>query len=93
VAEGASAGADAGTLHVSGPALQLVKSEDGTVTYAQHAPRGTRTTTPGSLEWTIRWTAPAANTTVRFDIAANASNDDDSPLDDYIYVKSVRIPN
>jgi hypothetical protein len=41
--------------------------------------------------WTIEWTAPAGATApVQFNVAANASNNDDSPLGDYIYLKSVR---
>jgi hypothetical protein len=39
----------------------------------------------------MEWTAPAAAAgVVQFNVAANASNNDDSPLGDYIYVKTVR---
>lgn len=88
VAEGPSAGADAGKLDIPGPALQLVKSGDGKVTYVQHTPGGTRTKTPGTLAWTFRWTAPPQPVPVRFDVAANASNNDESPIDDFIYTAS-----
>jgi hypothetical protein len=37
------------------------------------------------------WTAPSADAgPVQFNVAANASNNDDSPLGDYIYTKMVR---
>jgi len=39
----------------------------------------------------MNWPAPAAAAgPVQFNVAANASNNDDSPLGDYIYVKAVR---
>jgi hypothetical protein len=39
----------------------------------------------------MEWTAPGASAgAVQFNVAANASNNDDSPLGDYIYVKTVR---
>jgi hypothetical protein len=91
VAEGPSAGADAGRLHASTPGLQLIKGHGGKVTYVQHTPEGTRTGTPGSIAWTFRWTAPSESVPVRFDVAANASNNDESPLDDFVYARSVTV--
>jgi hypothetical protein len=88
VADGPAAGTDAGKLEISEPSLQLVKSEDGKVTYVQHTPEGTRTPAPGSLKWTFHWTAPERPVAVRFDVAANASNNDESPMDDFIYTRS-----
>jgi len=45
----------------------------------------------GANRWTVEWTAPSLATgPVQFNVAANASNNDDSPLGDYIYVKAVR---
>ena len=82
---GASAGSDAGTLQVQGSDLQLVKSADRKVTYIQHTPAGTRTPVPGRLTWRVRWVAPKEPIDVEFDLAANASNNDESPMDDYIY--------
>jgi hypothetical protein len=40
--------------------------------------------------WTVNWTAPSGDAPVQFNVAANAPNDDDSPLGDYIYLKVVR---
>jgi hypothetical protein len=84
-AAGASAGTDAGTLRPMGGDVQLVKSADQKVTYIQHTPAGTKTATPGSLTWEFRWIAPATGVVVEFDLAANASNNDESPMDDSIY--------
>ncbi|HSL20946.1 MAG TPA: choice-of-anchor V domain-containing protein [Vicinamibacterales bacterium] len=87
-ARGKAAGTDAGTLSVSGADLQLVKGPDNKVTYVQHTPAGTKARGPGSLTWRFRWVAPKAAMPVRFDLAANASNDDESPIDDFIYTAS-----
>lgn len=86
---GSTAGRDAGTLEVTGADAQLVKSADKTVTYVQHTPAGVKAVTPGSLTWTFRWTAPkTAVGPIEFDLAANASNNDESPMDDVIYTAS-----
>jgi hypothetical protein len=84
-ASGPSRGRDAGALAVQGPDLQLLKSEDEKTTYLQHTPAGTRAKTPGRLTWQFRWVAPKTAVPVRFDVAANASNNDESPMDDFIY--------
>jgi hypothetical protein len=85
VASGASRGRDAGALAVLGPDLQLVKSEDAKTTYIQHTPAGTVAAKAGSMTWKFRWTAPKDGVPVRFDLAANASNNDTSPMDDAIF--------
>jgi hypothetical protein len=43
--------------------------------------------------WTFRWTAPAdaPGRAVVFHVAANAANDDDSPLGDFIYARALRV--
>ena len=39
----------------------------------------------------LEWTEPPVGTgAVQFNVAANASNNDDSPLGDYIYTRTVR---
>jgi hypothetical protein len=91
-ATGPTAGRDAGTLEVTGAEVQLVTSADKTVTYVQHTPAGTKTATPGSLAWTFRWIAPKTGAVpVEFDVAANASNNDESPMDDAIYTASATV--
>jgi len=85
VATGEAAGRNAGALEPGDKRIQVVTNQEKTVTYVQHTPAGTRAATPGSLSWTFRWTAPAGRVAVRFNVAANASNGDESPLDDSIY--------
>jgi hypothetical protein len=89
VASGSTRGSDAGTLAVLGPDLQLVKSEDAKITYVQHTPAGTKAAKPGSMAWKFRWTAPKNGAPVSFDLAANAANNDESPIDDAIYTASL----
>jgi hypothetical protein len=85
-ATGAGAGRDAGMLQPIGGDCQVVKNADGTVTYIQHTPAGTNAAAPGSLTWKFRWIAPkTAGAPVEFDLAANAANNDASPMDDFIY--------
>jgi hypothetical protein len=40
------------------------------------------------MTWKFRWIAPETGLPVRFDVAANASNNDESPMDDLIYTAS-----
>jgi hypothetical protein len=82
---GPSKGKDAGTLAALGPDVQLIKSEDGKTNYVQHTPQGTSAAKPGLLAWKFRWTAPKIAGAVSFDAAANASNNDGAPMDDFIY--------
>ncbi len=67
---------------------------DKALTFVQHNLAGSRVPSTGANTWTIEWTAPsgspAAAGPVQFNVAANASNNDDSPLGDYIYLKSAR---
>ena len=86
-ARGAMAGQQAGALAPLDSRTQILQSPDGLLQYVQHNRTGNRAGQPGRLEWTIRWTAPpASGGPVVFHVAANAANDDDSPLGDYIYM-------
>jgi Reeler domain len=91
-ASGKQKGRQAGTWRIPDRRAQLIPGAvDKALTFVQHNLAGSRTATKGSNTWTIEWTAPAiASTPVQFNVAANASNNDDSPLGDYIYLKSVR---
>ena len=57
--------------------------------FAQHTSAGSVAVSAGSNSWTLEWTAPAGEA-VQFHAAANASNDDASPLGDFIYVAEYR---
>jgi hypothetical protein len=68
-----------------------VTLHDG-IAYAQHAYPGTRRTAADTLRWTVLWTAPGGADTVAFHAAANAADDDESPLGDVIYTAARRMP-
>lgn len=77
------AGAQAGTLSAAAGSA-AVKVETVGVQYAGHTEPGSRLAAPGAAEWTVVWTAPASGP-VTFSAAANAADDDRSPLGDYVY--------
>ena len=91
-AGGRKKGRQAGSWQVRDTRAQLIPGAvDKAVTFVQHNQIGSRAATAGANEWTIDWTAPPADAgPVQFNVAANASNNDDSPLGDFIYVKAVR---
>lgn len=91
-ASGRQRGHQAGSWRVRDARAQLIPGAvDKALTFVQHNLAGSRATTAGVNAWTIDWTAPAtAAAAVQFNIAANASNNDDSPLGDYIYLKALR---
>ena len=90
----ADAGRQAGTLRPRDGRMQIVSVPGGAVQYIQHTKTGSAAATRGMLRWTFTWIAPAAShdasRAVEFDLAGNASNDDASPLGDFVYVLSKR---
>jgi hypothetical protein len=72
--------------------VQLIPGAvDKALTFVQHNLTGSRVSETGVNTWTVEWTAPPAPAAaVQFNVAANASNNDDSPLGDYIYLKTVK---
>ena len=77
--------------HVVTPGAQPPVSQGAGLVFVQHNLAGSRAAVRGKNSWTIDWIAPApATSPVQFNVAANASNDDDSPLGDYIYLKTAR---
>jgi hypothetical protein len=91
-AGGKERGRQAGSWRLTDARTQLIPGAvDRALTFVQHNLAGSRAATAGANTWTIEWTAPAAAVApVQFNVAANASNNDDSPLGDYIYLKSTR---
>jgi hypothetical protein len=91
-ATGRQKGKQAGSWRPIDGRVQLIPSQvDAALTFVQHNLAGSTATTRGSNTWTMEWTAPAAGAgPVQFNVAGNASNNDDSPLGDFIYVKAVR---
>jgi hypothetical protein len=91
-ASGKQKGKQAGAWKPLDARVQLIPgAADKVLTFVQHNLAGSRVTTTGANTWTIEWIAPQSPAApVQFNVAANASNNDDSPLGDYIYVKMVR---
>jgi hypothetical protein len=91
-ASGRQRGRQAGAWKPLDDRVQLIPGAvDKVLTFVQHNLAGSRVRSTGANRWTIAWTAPTPSTApVQFNVAANASNNDDSPLGDYIYLKSVR---
>ena len=94
-ATGKQKGRQAGSWRVTDGRAQLIPGAvDKALTFVQHNLAGSRTATTGANTWTVEWTAPLAAAgpagPIQFNIAANASNNDDSPLGDYIYLKTLR---
>ena len=91
-ASGKQKGRQAGSWKPLDARVQLIPGAvDKVLTFVQHNLAGSRVSETGANTWTIEWTAPSeAVASVQFNVAANASNNDDSPLGDYIYLKRVR---
>src|SRR5438067_7670630 len=91
-AAGKQKGKQAGTWRPVDQRVQLIPGAvDKSLIFVQHNLAGSRAAAAGSNQWTIEWEAPAAAAgPVQFNVAANASNNDDSPLGDFVYVKTVR---
>ena len=91
-AGGKQKGRQAGSWRVLDARAQLIPGAvDKALTFVQHNLMGSRVSETGMNTWTVEWTAPAAPAgPVQFNVAANASNNDDSPLGDYIYLRMLR---
>jgi hypothetical protein len=85
-------GRQAGSWRPLDARVQLIPGAlDKVLTFVQHNLAGSRVAETGANSWTVEWTAPSdASAPVQFNVAANASNNDDSPLGDYIYVLTRR---
>ena len=90
IAEGSAAGRQAGSLSPVDARVNLadtVLAGFGAVQYARHTREPSAS--HDSVRWVLKWKAPARLAgAVVFHAVANAANDDDSPLGDYIYTTS-----
>jgi len=91
-ASGKQKGKQAGVWKPRDARVQLIPGAvDKVLTFVQHNLAGSRVPATGANTWTVDWIAPdAPSAPVQFNVAANASNNDDSPLGDYIYVKAAK---
>lgn len=89
---GKQKGRQAGTWKPQDTRVQLIPGAvDKALTFVQHNLMGSRVSETGTNTWTVEWMAPPSPAgPVQFNVAANASNNDDSPLGDYIYLKMIR---
>jgi hypothetical protein len=88
-ASGDSAGRQAGALPGNEPRIEVVREPVSGVSYAHQNFPGSEAT-DGGAAWRLAWLAPAAAAggPVVLHISANAANDDNSPLGDYVYSDS-----
>jgi len=78
-------GRQAGRLRSADARTQVVSGKESDVQYIQHTDVGSALSR-GEGRWTTLWTAPIDGSgPVAFHVAANAANDDASPLGDFIY--------
>jgi hypothetical protein len=92
-ATGPDSGKQAGTLSVTDDRAGTSRDSTTHIQYAHHLRSGTTPFASATGRWTVEWTAPTAGSApVTFHVAANAANDNDSPLGDYIFSRSVSVP-
>lgn len=83
-------GSQAGTLAPrAADSLRTEVTTRARVQYIHHVYDGTLPVAPDTARWTLLWTAPDSGAVV-FNVAANAADDDFSPLGDFIYSASMR---
>lgn len=86
-------GAVAGALAPVDARTSVIWDTLSHVSYIEHTAIGTDLL-GDSGRWLVRWAAPATargGGAVSFNVAANAANDDDSPLGDFIYATALRV--
>jgi hypothetical protein len=83
-AAGPARGRQAGGFRVLG--TEATVTPQAGVDYVHQTLAGTVPATPGLARWRLEWTAPGERSAaVRFHLAANAANGDESPLGDRVY--------
>ncbi|HYT84625.1 MAG TPA: choice-of-anchor V domain-containing protein [Gemmatimonadales bacterium] len=94
---GGGAGTQAGALAPADGRTAVVFDSGTGISYIEHTLAGTALAPRsggegGAARWTFRWTAPAdPGGAVVMHLTANAANDDDSPLGDFIYATAVSV--
>lgn len=90
-AEGPAQSAQAGRFEAIGPDVEIMTTGSPPVSYAHQTRAGARLTVPDTARWVLRWTAPVRPHPVLLNLAANAGNDDASPLGDVTYARAYRL--
>ena|SRR5437588_833152 len=91
-ASGKLRGTQAGSWRLLDNRVQMIPSQvDPALRFVQHNLAGSKPPAVGRNSWIVEWTAPSPPAgIVQFNVAGNATNNDDSPLGDFIYTKTVR---
>lgn len=89
IADGPSAGSQAGRLSAVDERVRVIRDERG-IEYAQHTESGT-TVEAELIRWTFAWTPPAGVDRVLFHASVNSANGDNSPLGDFIHTLEMQI--
>ncbi len=85
---GPNAGRQAGSLESIDERVEVVTAEGRTVQYARQTEAGSLVESDGTARWSLRWTAPQDSAgPIVLNVAANASNYDDSAFGDFIYTR------
>ena len=82
-------GEQAGLLRPLDESVEILKESNSQLEYAVHTRKATRPSAAHTASWSLIWEAPPTSQPVAFHLAANAANDDDSPLGDSIYTVSI----
>ena len=89
---GKQKGFQAGSLESLNDRTEILTDGDRLTQYAQQTDQGSLPEVAGFSRWKIRWTAPKEKAkAVAFNVAANASNNDQSELGDFIYTNETII--
>ena len=92
-AAGADSAKQAGTLVATDDRVGVTPDDASRIQYAHHLRSGTTPLSAGTGRWTVEWVAPTTGSgAVVIHVAGNAANDNDSPLGDYIFARSVTVP-
>jgi len=81
----------AGSLALLDDRSQFSTMNFGPIQYLQHTKKGTALSAPDTSRWLFRWRAPEKGGPVVFHVAANAANNDNSEVGDYIYTAEFHI--
>jgi hypothetical protein len=90
-----ASGAQAGALAPEpGDEERIGIDVQGDVQYANQRMKGAALSTPGTVRWSLVWTAPESSNPVVFHVAANAANADGTAEGDSIHTAAVTaLPN
>jgi hypothetical protein len=82
-------GRQAGELGPTDDRTALAAGPSVRAQYLQHSRKGTGLWAADTARWEFLWRVYEGMGPVVFHIAANAANDDNSPLDDFIYTREI----